>query len=95
VATRPCRVCGQLFRPVRFDALVCSNTCAKRKSRGADLAYLATLPPDQARARRMVHDAVDSDIAVARIVGASQREGRRTRRGIPKVKRMKTALRSA
>jgi len=29
------------FRPVRFDALVCSNTCAKRKSRGGDLAYLA------------------------------------------------------
>jgi hypothetical protein len=34
-----------------------------RKSRGADLAYLT-----QARARRMVHDAVDSDIVVARIV---------------------------
>jgi hypothetical protein len=41
-----------------------------RRSRGHDLAYLTALPPDQARARRMVHDAVDSDIAVARIVGA-------------------------
>jgi hypothetical protein len=31
-----------------------------RKSRGADLAYLTTPPPDQARARRMIHDAVES-----------------------------------
>ena len=43
----------------------------------------------------MVHEAVESDIAVARNVGASQREGRGARRGMPKVKRMKTALRSA
>jgi hypothetical protein len=34
-----------------------------RKSRGADLAYLTTLPPDQARARRMIHDAVESEVA--------------------------------
>jgi hypothetical protein len=66
-----------------------------RKSRGFDLTYLTTLPPDQARARRFVHEAMDSDIAVARAVGASQREGRRTRRGMPKVKRMNTARRSA
>jgi hypothetical protein len=66
-----------------------------RKSRGHDLVYLATLPPDQARARRMVHDAVESGIAIARIVGASQREGRRERRKLPKVKPMKTALRSS
>jgi hypothetical protein len=66
-----------------------------RKSRGADLAYLTALPPDQARARRMVHDAVDSDIVVARIVGASQREGRRKRRKLPKVSPMKTAVRSS
>jgi predicted nucleic acid-binding Zn ribbon protein len=45
---RFCRVCGQQFRPVRFDALTCSTTCRMRKTRGADLAYLATLPPDQA-----------------------------------------------
>src|SRR5213076_2602760 len=36
---------------------------------------------------------VESDIAIARSVGASQREGRRTRRGMPKVKRMKTSRR--
>ena len=50
-----------------------------RKSRGADLAYLTTLPPDQARARRMIHDAVESEVAIARDVGASRREGRRRR----------------
>jgi hypothetical protein len=68
---------------------VCSNTCAKRKSRGFDLAYLTALPPDQARTRRMIHDAVDSEIAIGRMVGASQREGRDTRRNLLKVKRMK------
>jgi hypothetical protein len=83
---RFCRVCGQPFWAVRFDAETCSTH---------DLAYLPALPPDQARARRMVHDAVESDIATARAVGASQREGRRERRGMPKVKRMKTARRSA
>jgi hypothetical protein len=45
-----------------------------RKSRGADLAYLTTLPPDQARARRMIHDAVESEVAIARDVGAQRRD---------------------
>ena len=86
---RYCRVCGQQFRPVRFDALTCSTTCRMRKTRGADLAYLATLPPDQAGARRMLHDTIDFEIATARDVGASQREGRDMRRNLLKVKRMK------
>jgi predicted nucleic acid-binding Zn ribbon protein len=43
--SKHCRVCGQRFRSVRFDAQVCSSTCARRKNRGHDLAYLATLPP--------------------------------------------------
>jgi hypothetical protein len=64
-----------------------------RKSRGHDLAYLATLPPDQARARRMNHEALESDIAIARSVGAARREGRRDRRGMPRVKRMKHVVR--
>jgi hypothetical protein len=85
-------VCGQPFRPVRFDALTCSTTCRMRKSRGADLAYLTTLPPDQARARRMIHDAVESEVAIARDVGASRREGRRARRGMLRVRRIRTAL---
>jgi len=91
--TRFCRVCGQSFCPVRFDALTCSDTCRRRKSRGADLAYLASLPPDQARARRMVHDADESTIFIARMAGASRREGRRERRGVPKVRRMKAVRR--
>jgi hypothetical protein len=49
-----------------------------RKSRGADLAYLTTLPPDQARARRMIHDAVESEVAIARDVGASRHEEHRS-----------------
>jgi hypothetical protein len=88
--SRFCRVCGQPFRPVRFDALTCSGTCRMRKSRGADLAYLVTLPPDQARARRIFHDAVESEIAIARDVGAARREGRQARRGMLKVKRIGT-----
>jgi hypothetical protein len=79
--SRFCRVCGQPFRAVRFDAVTCLTTCRMRKSRDLDLAYLTTLPPAQARARRMVHEAVESDIATARSVGASQREGRRTHAG--------------
>jgi hypothetical protein len=79
------------FRPVRFDALVCSNTCAKRKSRGGDLAYLASLPPEQASARRSIHEAIDSDIFIARMARASQREGRQARREMPKAKRIKIA----
>jgi hypothetical protein len=59
-----------------------------RKSRGGDLAYLASLPADQARARRFLHEALESDIAIARMAGASRREGRRERRGLPRVRRM-------
>jgi hypothetical protein len=88
---RFCRVCGQPFQPVRFDALTCSTTCRIRKSRGADLAYLTALPPDQARARRMRHDADESEIAIGRMAGASRREGRDMRRNLLKVKRMKIA----
>jgi hypothetical protein len=86
--SRYCRSCGQPFRPVRFDALTCCGTCRTRKSRGGDLAYLAGLDPAAARARRMLHDAVDSDIFIGRMAGASRREGRDTRRTLPKVKRM-------
>jgi hypothetical protein len=57
-----------------------------RKARGADLAYLATLPPDQARAPLFNHE-VDLDvIATARAVAASKREGRRQRQKLPKVR---------
>jgi hypothetical protein len=71
---RPCRVCGLDFRPVRFDALTCSDPCRKRRSRGQDLAYLAAMTPEHARARRFVHEALISDIE--KMVIASRRERR-------------------
>jgi hypothetical protein len=63
-----------------------------RRSRGHDLAYLTALPPDQARARRMNHEADASYIAIARMAGAARREGRRARRRMPRVKRMHVRL---
>jgi DNA polymerase III epsilon subunit-like protein len=89
--TRPCRVCGQPFRPARFDSVVCSDTCAKRKYRGGDLAYLATMPDYLADARRFLHEADLDAIATARAVAVSQREGRAERRGMPRAKRIRCA----
>src|SRR5271170_110484 len=73
---RPCRVCGLDFRPVRFDALTCSDPCRKRRSRGQDLAYLAAMSPEQARARGFLHEALISDIEIRKMVIASRRERR-------------------
>jgi predicted nucleic acid-binding Zn ribbon protein len=83
---RPCRVCGLDFRPVRFDALTCSDPCRKRRSRGQDLAYLAAMAPDQARARRSVHEALISDIEIRKMVIASRRERRADRKRSPRCK---------
>lgn len=77
---RPCRVCGLDFRPVRFDALTCSDPCRKRRSRGQDLAYLAAMTPEQARARRFVHEALISEIEIRKMVIASRRERRADRK---------------
>jgi hypothetical protein len=71
---RPCRVCGLDFRPVRFDALTCSDPCRKRRSRDQDLAYLAAMSPEQARARGFLHEALISDIEIRKMVIASRRE---------------------
>ena len=90
--TRYCRVCGLTFRHRRFDAVVCSDTCRKRLSRDGDLGYLTSLPADQARARRAIHDADDSAIFVAKLAAAARREGRAQRRGLPRVPRMKSAI---
>jgi hypothetical protein len=62
-----------------------------RRHRGGDLAYLATLPPEQAKARRFVHEAVASEIEIARMVSASRRERRSKLH--PKVKPIKTIVR--
>jgi hypothetical protein len=65
---------------VRFDALTCSDPCRKRRSRGQDLAYLAAMPSDQARARRFVHEALISDIEIRKMVIVSRRERRAERK---------------
>ena len=49
------------------------------RSRGQDLAYLAHMPPDQARARRFVHEALIAEIEVRQMVVASRRERRAVR----------------
>jgi hypothetical protein len=79
---RPCRVCGLDFRPVRFDALTCSDPCRKRRSRGQDLAYLAAMSPEQSRARGFLHEALISDIEIRKMVIASRRERRAERKRV-------------
>jgi hypothetical protein len=59
-----------------------------RRSRGYDLAYLAEMPAAVANARRFIHETDLDAIAIARMVGASRREGRAARRNLPKVARM-------
>jgi hypothetical protein len=49
---RPCRVCGQVFTPARWDALYCTPTCKSRAHRGGDLAYLSGLSEAAAKEHR-------------------------------------------
>ena len=69
-------MCGLEWRPTRFDALTCTDACRQRLCRGQDLAYLKDWPPDVARARRFVHEAVISDIETRKVVAAMKRERR-------------------
>jgi hypothetical protein len=69
-------VCGLEWRPTRFDALTCTDACRQRLCRGQDLAYLQDWPPDVARARRFVHDAIVADIETRKVVAAMKRERR-------------------
>jgi hypothetical protein len=77
---RFCRVCGQPFRTTRLDAETCSTTCRTRRRRGGDLAYLSSLPADQAQARRFVHEAQRDLIVTTKAVAKSRQEGRGQRR---------------
>jgi hypothetical protein len=77
-----CRVCGADFRPVRFDALVCTPTCAKRLQRGGALAYLEGEPARSQRAARACHDARDEAIAAGKVYTAIVRKNRAARRAI-------------
>lgn len=63
---RPCRVCGETFRPSRYDQETCTDRCRQRRHRGGDLAYLAGLDPVMAKVRRARHDAVTDEIAIGR-----------------------------
>src|SRR2546423_15628894 len=63
---RPCRVCGTVFRPERWDALTCSDTCRSRRMRGQDLAYVANLPEAQQTKHRELHSNVTLAIEVLR-----------------------------
>jgi hypothetical protein len=69
-----CRVCGQRFVSARSDAIVCSDTCRKRRQRGGDLAYL-TDEPDTVMRR------VDEECQAANLeaIRARREEGRATR----------------
>jgi hypothetical protein len=69
-------VCGLEWRPTRFDALTCTDACRQRLCRGQDLAYLKDWPPDVARARRFVHEAIVADIDTRKVVAAMKRERR-------------------
>jgi predicted nucleic acid-binding Zn ribbon protein len=53
--TRFCRVCGQPFRYVRFDAQVCSSTCAMRKSAQSDEALMKAIAAGDQSAMRTLY----------------------------------------
>ena len=68
------RVCGELFRPVRFDAITCTDTCRKRLQRGGAFAYLADLSPKERRAERKRHALRDQTITSTRKAMAERRD---------------------
>jgi hypothetical protein len=78
--TRYCRVCGREWRPIRFDAVTCTDTCRKRLSRGQSFAYLAGLTSKQQRSERRYHAAVDASIAAQKKVKAAVRNYRAVKR---------------
>jgi hypothetical protein len=46
---RPCRVCGTVFKPEKWHAILCSDTCRSRRKRGQDLQYIDWLATEAAR----------------------------------------------
>jgi hypothetical protein len=80
---RPCRVCGTVFRPERFDTRVCSDTCRWRRTHGdgGDLAYVEALQTEAARAKaRHQHAHIEALIKEVQAHTAAERERRRQRR---------------
>jgi hypothetical protein len=78
--SRPCRVCGLMFTPPRFDARTCSDTCRKRLSRGHDLEYLAGLSAKERREHQSYHDKFDADLAEYRKLKVAEQKERREKR---------------
>jgi hypothetical protein len=72
--------CGAEFKPVRFDALTCTPTCAKRLQRGHALAYLSDLSKKQQKLERALHDADDASIAARKNLTTIVRKNRAARR---------------
>jgi hypothetical protein len=73
---RPCRVCGTVFRPERWDALTCSSTCRSRRARGHDLQYLAGLSEAALDQHRRQHADVATAIEVLKEYKVAERQGR-------------------
>jgi hypothetical protein len=78
---RPCRVCGLVFTPKRWDKLLCSTTCQQRYHRGGDLAYLIHLPEAARGEARRRHAYIEALIKEVQAHTAAERERRYKRRG--------------
>src|SRR5438270_13996128 len=74
---RPCRVCGTVFRPERWDALTCSDTCRSLRMRGQDLAYVADLPETQQTKHRQLHSNIGLAIEVLKTTRTAEGRYRR------------------
>jgi hypothetical protein len=77
---RPCRVCGTVFKPERFNALTCSNTCRSRRMRGQDLAYLVGLGTAAREDQVRLHENVAALISELMRSFAALRQRRRESR---------------
>ncbi len=75
--SRPCRVCGMVFRPERWDALTCSDTCRSRRMRGNDLLYVADLPEVEQAHHRELHSNVGLAIEMLKTFSTGERRRRR------------------
>jgi hypothetical protein len=78
---RPCRVCGLVFTPKRWDKVLCSTTCQQRYHRGGDLAYIDRFTTEVARgAARRRHERIQELIESLQDYTAAERECLRHRR---------------
>jgi hypothetical protein len=73
----PCRVCGVRFRPLRADALTCTDTCRQRLRRGGEFAYFADLAPDLQQAERALHTKLDKERVVHKVLSAATKRARK------------------